>query len=222
VEPLSPPALIMPDDDSTVMSANPDFSWMPPGPPAMFTDLRYNLLISPVFEGQSSTDAIQKNLPLQQAEGLQQPYFTFPIQGPQLEAGQTYAWQVIAENGQQYAAKSEVWTFKMPDAKTLAAYNNLVYLQIDNGRTGIATVSPGLLHLKFVSPFSTKQAKVIFKDDKGTVLETVQRPILQGDNFLAVTLNRRLQSNHVYSITIVGPHGEKSVMVFQVGQKNKE
>jgi hypothetical protein len=216
VEPMSPPVLIMPEDDSTVMTSYPDFSWMPPGPAGMFTDLRYDLMISPVNEGQSSTDAIQKNLPLQQAQGLQQPYFTFSAQGPQLEAGQVYAWQVVARDGQQYSAKSEVWTFRMPDAKTLAVDNSLIYLQMDDRAGGVATTEPGLLHLKLVSPASTYNAQVVFKDPGGNILETVQRQIRQGDNFLQFSLNGRFQSKHSYSATVSGPAGQKNTISFSI------
>jgi hypothetical protein len=216
VEPLSPPVLIMPEDDSTVMTAYPDFTWMPPGPPAMFTDLRSDLLISPVYEGQASTDAIQKNLPVQQAQGLQQPYFTFPIQGPQLEVGKTYAWQVIARNGQQFAAKSDVWTFKMPDAKTLAADNSLVYLQVDDRSGGIAATSAGLLHIKFVSSLATYQGVVVFRDENGGILETLQRQIHPGDNWLQISLSGRFQPKHTYTVTIGGPPGQLASMKFGV------
>jgi len=125
VEPLSPPLLTMPENDSVVARANPDFTWTPPAPLSMFGDVRYDVLISPVLEGQSITDAIQQNLPLQQAEGLRQPFLSYPLQGPQLETGKRYAWQVIARDRAQYACKSEIWTFRTGD-KTLTAASNLV------------------------------------------------------------------------------------------------
>ena len=112
VEPLTPPLLTMPEDDSVVTTPQPNFTWTPPTPLNMFSNLTYVVLISEVDEGQSLTDAIQKNLPLQQAQGLQQPFLSYPLTGPQLEPGKTYAWQVVAMDGTTYADKSEVWSFR--------------------------------------------------------------------------------------------------------------
>ncbi len=216
VEPLSPPVLTMPENDSVVSTANPSFTWVPPAPAAMFADLNYDLLISELFDGQSITDAIQKNLPLQQAQGLQQPFFSFPLQGPQLEQGKKYVWQIVARDGQQYGAKSEVWVFRMPDTKPVATSNNLVYLLMDDKSNGGSVIAPGVLHIKYPSSTSIHQATILIKDEKGALLLTAQQEARQGDNYWDIPLNGHFQSKHNYTVIIQNNDGKTSSLAFTI------
>ncbi|MDR3715177.1 MAG: hypothetical protein P4L51_20375 [Puia sp.] len=216
VEPLSPPLLTMPENDSTVNTATPYFTWTPPAPASMFTNLNYDLLISEVYDGQSVTDAIQKNLPLQQAQGLQQPFFTFPLQGPQLEEGKRYVWQIIARDQQQYGGKSEVWSFRMPDKKITAANANLSYLVMDEKATGVETIAPGDLYIKYVSPTSSYEAVVTLRNEQGAVLQTLRRQIRQGDNYLDIPLGGRFQSQQVYAVFLTDRYGQSHTLSFKI------
>ncbi|MHA4808144.1 hypothetical protein ACX0G9_08550 [Flavitalea flava] len=216
VEPLSPPLLTMPDNDSVVIRSNPDFTWMPPAPISMFSDLNYDLLISPLYDGQSISDAITKNLPLQQAQGLRQPFFTFPIQGPQLEEGKKYVWQVIAKDRQQYGAKSEIWSFRMPDKKTTIPGNNLVYLLMDGKGNGREIIEPEFLHIKFISEIAAHEVSLILKDEKGIVQYKTKLIIRQGDNYLHIPLNRKFQSKNTYTAIIQSPDGRMNSLSFTI------
>jgi hypothetical protein len=216
VEPLSPPLLSMPENDSLVQTANPSFTWTPPTPMAMFGDLNYDLLISELNDGQSITDAIQKNLPFQQAQGLQQPFFSYPLQGPQLEEGKNYVWQIVARDRQQYAAKSEVWIFRMPDKKIIPPLSSLVYLVMDDKSNGGGVIDPGILHLKYISSATAHQASILIKDENGSLLQTAQLPIRQGDNYLDIPLNGRFQSKHNYTAIIQDTDGKTSSLAFTI------
>ena len=216
VEPLSPPLLTMPENDSALATANPFFTWAPPAPAAMFTQLNYDLLISELYDGQSITDAIEKNLPVQQAEGLQQPFFTYPLQGPQLEQGKNYVWQIIARDQQQYAAKSEVWVFRMPGNKINVPGNNLVYLLMDDKYHGVAVIDPGLLHIKYVSAAAAHQVRILLKDGNNRLLMTLNRQIRQGDNFLDISLSGAFQSHHIYTVLIQTPDGASHSLAFSI------
>ncbi|HEY4062669.1 MAG TPA: hypothetical protein VGM30_12245 [Puia sp.] len=216
VEPLSPPLLTMPENDSSLTTPTPSFTWLPPAPLTMFSELTYDLLISEVYDGQSVTDAIQKNLPLQQAQGLTMPFLSFPLQGPQLEKGKTYAWQVIARDRQQYAAKSEVWSFKVPDTVARVNTGNSIYLLMDGHSSGPGISDSDAVHVKFVSSVSAYQATILVKDDKGTVLRTLQLPIRQGDNYLDIPLTGSFQRKHTYGIQVQDGSGRSSSMSFTI------
>lgn len=214
VEPLSPPVLTMPEDDSTVIDVNPVFTWAPPAPTGMFSDLNYDLMITEVFDGQTPTDAIQKNLPLQQATHLQQPFFSFPLQGPQLEKDKVYAWQIFAKDQLRFAARSEIWTFKTGDKKNITAVNNIIYLLIDGNNNSTATVNGDILHIKYVSYSAAHEVPIIFRDTNGTVINTVKRVMKQGDNYLDIPLNRRFKSNTNYILSIADNGSKNSSLAF--------
>ena len=214
VEPLSPPLLTMPENDSVVDRANPNFTWVPPAPLSMFGDLQYDLVLSPVLEGQSITDAIQQNLPMQQAAGLHQPFFTYPLQGPQLEMNKRYAWQIIARDGAQYAVKSEVWSFRTAD-KPLVTGDNLVYLVLDGKTTGRETIAPDLLHLKYTAGVARK-AVLLLKTADGRILVTKTLSLHEGDNYLHIPLSGKFQSKQTYTAALQEPDGSMVGVSFTI------
>jgi hypothetical protein len=216
VEPLSPPLLTSPEDDSVLTSLLPNFTWMPPTPLSMFSDLTYNVILSEVADGQSLTDAIQKNLPLQQAQELQQPFLSYPLTGPQLEDGKTYAWQVVAMNGPQYAAKSEVWSFKTPAKKDSAGNNTSMYILMDGHTSGIGASDSSMLRVKYVSFLTAYQAPVQIKDLSGNLLLTTQVQIKQGDNYLAIPLNGNFERKKNYTAVFQDRTGKLTSVTFTI------
>lgn len=216
VEPLSPPLLTMPENDSLVTVATPNFTWSPPAPAAMFSNLNYSFQLAELYDGQSVNDAMQKNLPLQQSQGIQQPFFTYPLQGPQLVAGKKYVWQIIAKDQQRFAARSEVWMFKMGETKKITVNTNGVYLLMDEHVIGSAYIDAGMLHIKYISKTAAQQAPFIIKDEKGSALTTIQLAIKQGDNFLDIPLNGRFASGQKYTVQVTDTNGISSSITFTI------
>lgn len=216
VEPLSPPLLTMPENDSMVTTLRPQFTWVPPAPLTMFGELGYDLLISPLYDGQSITDAIQQNLPLQQGEGLRQPFFNYPIQGPQLEKGKRYVWQVIARDRQKYAVKSEVWSFRTGDTAAAVAANSTVYLLMDGKDNGLGVIRQGMLDIKYVSSAAAHGATLLIKAEDGSVLSRTTQALRQGDNYLHVTLGSRFQQKNHYTAVLVEPDGSAKSVSFTI------
>lgn len=216
VEPLSPPILTTPENDSAITVATPNFTWVPPAPTAMFSSLNYDFQLSELYEGQSINDAIQKNLPLQQAQNIQQPFFTYPLQGRQLEKGKKYVWQVTAKDQQHFAARSEVWVFKMADIKNVTVNSNNVYLLMDDRIAGSADIDAGMLYIKYVSTTNTRQVPVVIKNAAGSIIATVPVAIKQGDNFLDIPLNGRFASSQTYTVQITDTYGKTSSVTFTI------
>jgi hypothetical protein len=63
VEPLSPPMLITPADGSILETPPSQFSWIPPAPMNLFSQLDYEVVIAEIHEGQKPEEAILQNLP---------------------------------------------------------------------------------------------------------------------------------------------------------------
>ena len=130
IDPLSPPLLNSPSNESEIESHYPHFTWMPPAPYDMFSDLNYEILLTEVLPGQSASEAIQYNTALYDRSNINATYENYPASFEKLDTGKVYAWQVIAKNGMNYSAKTEVWKFKLrkEDQPKLATYDNVYIL----------------------------------------------------------------------------------------------
>ena len=109
--PLSPPLLATPTDKSSIETVYPQFNWMPPSPIQLFNPLQYDILVVAVEEGQKPLEAITYNKPAYSNTNLQTASEKMPTSFEQLQAGKTYAWQVIAKSDNNCTTPSEVWTF---------------------------------------------------------------------------------------------------------------
>lgn len=117
VAPLSPPQLIMPQDSAEVENPYPQFSWLPPTPPMLFTDLNYDLILTEVKPGQAPQEAIQENIPLYNAYRLTTTVHNYASSFKVLDTGRVYAWRIVAKNGESFAAQTDVWTFRLANKK---------------------------------------------------------------------------------------------------------
>jgi len=152
---------------------------------------------------------------LQQAGGVRQPFFSYPLQGPQLEPGKRYVWQVIARDRMQYACKSEIWTFRTGD-KTLTAADNLVYLVLDGKTTGRETIAPDMLHLKYTAMTAAHTAILVLKTADGKTVTTTKVSLRQGDNYLHIPLSSSFQSKHNYAAALQEPDGSTIAAAFTI------
>ncbi|HEX3934411.1 MAG TPA: hypothetical protein VHW43_07005, partial [Puia sp.] len=117
VQPLSPPQLNSPPDTSVVETAYPQFSWLPPTPVNLFSELNYQMILVEVLPDQGSYQAIQENIPVYNISHLQDPVNLYPSSAKPLDTGKLYAWRVLVLNQDQYIDQSEVWTFKLATPK---------------------------------------------------------------------------------------------------------
>lgn len=113
VEAMVPIQLIYPRDSSILLSSITNFSWLPPVPVNIFPDLRFDLIVALQYEGQSSTEAIERNTSIVNAFDLTSPMFNVADLGTRFDTGRHYVWQVVARNGYGYGAKSPIWHFKV-------------------------------------------------------------------------------------------------------------
>ncbi|MBI3883196.1 MAG: hypothetical protein HY305_03020 [Sphingobacteriales bacterium] len=206
IDPLSPPLLNTPADKSIVETPYPQFSWMPPAPFDMFSNLNYDLVVTEVVEGQSATEAIQYNVPLYSKNNIIQTTENYQSSFTALVPGKTYAWQVVAKNSGNYAAKTEVWTFKLGKQHVntvIVNDNNDTYFLLNNDITGTYSIQKGnLLRIKYFSFDKTHTESIVFYDKNGVVITTIHKLITQGDNFLDLELNNHYKSGETYKLSM--------------------
>lgn len=115
IEPLSPPQLVYPFDQSVIETKNPLLTWLPPLPVSLFTNLKYDLDLVEVFPNQSPVDAIQQNLPIFHQQGIAVTTILYPVSTPMLELNKQYAWRIIAKSSEVQVGQSETWMFSIKE-----------------------------------------------------------------------------------------------------------
>jgi hypothetical protein len=219
IDPLSPPMLNSPSDKSEIQSLYPQFTWMPPTPFDMFTSLSYDLLVTEVLEGQSATEAIQYNTPIYTKDNINQPYESYASSFTKLDTGKIYAWQVIAKNGLNYAAKTEVWTFKIKSNNLLKPAVNDTYILLDDKAIGTYLVKSDVLHVKYYSFNAAYQAQLTYSDEQGNMIKQVTQKIIQGDNYFDLSLATGFQQNKVYKLSITDSENKMHTLTFSINKK---
>ncbi len=119
IEPLAPPQLVYPFDETAIADYNPQLSWLPPLPLILFTDLKYDLKLVEINSTQSPEDAVQQNPPLYQGNNLTTTSVLYPLNAPGLQLGKNYAWRVLAKNSNNPVSSSETWQFSIKEFGTL-------------------------------------------------------------------------------------------------------
>lgn len=207
IQPLSPPLLNLPADRDTLTHAYPQFSWMPPSPVDMFNDLQYELLLTEVLQGQSPGEAILYNTPVYTSNYLTRLYEPYPPSMTALDTGKLYAWQIVARNGGNFAAQSEVWTFTVKSGLTVSTpvAPGVSYLVIkqegDDG--GVHIVTDRQLNVKYYSSLAPYDGTIFIRDAKGQVVMQMPRKIVYGNNYIRLQLDRSLQKQKIYQVEIV-------------------
>lgn len=205
VLPLSPPQLVLPEDAAKVQTPYPQFSWIPPAPISLFTDLNYELILTEVREDQTSQTAVQENLPIYSSSRLKNVLISYPASHKSLDTGKVYAWRVIAKNGESVAAQSEVWTFSVvPEKQENLVPAGGMYLELknDNGYGSSGVIPDNVLGIKYYSYDKSHETIVRFVDVKGEVISEETKLIDYGNNFLVFKLNKKFTKDTTYFIEV--------------------
>lgn len=214
IDPLSPPLLNSPADQSEIQTPYPQFTWMPPTPFDMFSSLNYDLIVTEVLPNQTPADAIQNNIPLYIRNNITQPSQNYSTSFNALEPDKVYAWQIVARNGFSYAAKTEVWTFKLGRESVPAAIINDTYILLQDDITGVYHVNKDILRIKYYSFTKEYTAIVDFTDEKGAVVKRISQKIVPGNNYLDFDLKNKFKTGRLYKISIPDVKNKVHVLTF--------
>lgn len=217
IDPLSPPLLNTPADESEIETPYPQFTWMPPTPFDMFNELSYEILVMEILPGQTAPEAVQYNTPLYTRSNLTRPYEYYPSTFEKLDTGKLYAWQVIAKNGLNYTAKTEIWKFRLKkdEKPKIPTYDN-VYILMQDDLLGTYAISKGVLHVKYYSFNNEFTTQVLFKDIKGKVVYQEKQTIVPGDNYFDFKINNKFQLENIYQVSITDLNGKTHVLKFSI------
>jgi len=205
VAPLSPPLLNTPFDKDTLTTSYPNFTWLPPAPLNLFSDLSYDLSLVEVQSGQAATQAIQQNIPIYTANRLTTPTNAYPASNKALDTAKLYAWRIAANNNGQLVAQSDVWTFQVGlrgNISKRVANGNYVLLRDQSLNAGITTINDYKIGLKYYSYDKARQANIRFSDLAGNLIYSATTNIIYGDNYLTIELGKTFQKGRIYIVDI--------------------
>jgi hypothetical protein len=111
VGPLGPPELVYPWDQAGIDETHPQFTWLPPVPTNLFTNLSYDLQLVEMGTNQSAADAVEQNVPIFQQSNISPTALLYPISATNLEFEKNYAWRIVAKNNGTAVGTSETWQF---------------------------------------------------------------------------------------------------------------
>ncbi|SFW82006.1 hypothetical protein [Chitinophaga sancti] len=206
VEPVSPPILNAPANESIVEESLPQFSWLPPAPQAIFSDLNYDFTIVELRNGQSAAEAIQQNIPVYRAAYNKNMFLNYPASAVQLDTAKKYAWTVVANNGNQFAAQAEIWTFKLKGVHAEKInIEEAAYVQLKRGLDAPLVTCSGTLQLSYSNDpgDNTVKYEIINLDESKKVVQSGMLSLNRGPNQLKVVLNNSFTTGHSYLFHIL-------------------
>lgn len=140
IEPLGPPQLVYPFDQTAIEETNPLFRWLPPVPLNLFANLNYDFILVALNPNQSAADAMQQNLPFFQRSGVSDPALFYTSAAPALQYDQSYAWRIVAKSNGEAVGASEIWQFtlKQYQALNMAGVKELPFARFKKEPDGYA------------------------------------------------------------------------------------
>ena len=224
VEPLSPPQLIMPYDQSVVDTKNPQLSWLPPVPAHLFTNLKYDFELVEMLPSQSALDAIQQNIPLFQQSFISTTTLMYPQGAPALELDKLYAWRVIAKTGETRIGQSETWVFTI---KEFEKADSLVMHQLPYGelrREDLPSYAVFTNGLKFDylneygdTTWNLAVYDLLSPDRRKIHLNMDSTPLKPGQNLVSYDLRRAagFVDKHLYLLEVINSRKESWRLRFE-------
>jgi hypothetical protein len=218
ITPLSPPLLSTPVNRSILQTPAPQLTWIPPAPLDMFDNLTYELSIAEILEGQSPAEAVRYNTPVYASAHLKAPYENYPSTFSALKAGKTYAWQVTARNGDNYASATEVWTFTIGKDSVKKEESQDGYISINTNGNGadMHVVTGNELRIKYYSFDKTHETVVRIQNAERNLIQEVKQTLVYGDNYLLFKLGSRYHKGKPYILEITDQSNNKYSTAFSI------
>ncbi|MBS1663439.1 MAG: hypothetical protein JST68_20520 [Bacteroidetes bacterium] len=220
VQPLSPPQLVTPADKDTIQTPYPQFSWIPPAPLNIFSNLNFDLIMVEVLPGQATNEAIQQNIPVYTMSRYKDMVHLYPASGRRLDTGRVYAWRIIAKNEGEFIDESDVWTFRLATPKkdsVVIPYDSYIPLRRSNEQAiGVRTITNGLLAVRYYSYAKDHDTTVSFYGQDGQVIRSVTRKVLYGENFWTFKIDGAFEKKKVYRVEVIDERSYKNTASFTI------
>jgi hypothetical protein len=229
ISPISPPMLISPSDSEALDISRPLFSWIPPAPYNVFSNMTYTFTLVQIEPTQDASDAIQQNVPVQTQQNLSVINLQYPVSLPELDTGQIYAWQVLATNNGVPVSNSEIWTFtiRKPNIDTTMSIPNNYYAKLKRVNDGSYTQMNGVLKYGYYNEINSPTVDINIYDISSSQRVPVQLDssfvnVSYGQNYLLLDLTQSnvLTNNHTYLLELVNPKNEHWYLKFEYVKVN--
>jgi hypothetical protein len=219
-EPLSPPQLIQPANESVIMEPRPLLTWIPPAPVYMFNSLSYDIIVSPLYDKQSPQEALQRNIPVLTTVSSNNSIL-YPPSFTDLIPGKTYVWQVAAKDAGRFAGKSEAWTFTIIPDSVVKIINTAPFIKLSTNNTEATMLHQGVLKMEYFNAYAdtTVRAEVYMlseKNNKHKRVVSFDLKVNNGQNLLeyAISNKMRLDETAVYELRLYNSRNENWFMKF--------
>lgn len=219
VEPVSPPILNLPVDKDTLKTSLPAFSWLPPAPLHLFSDLNYDLVLVALMPGQAPAEAIQQNMPVYRSSALRQPFLNYPAGAPTLDTGINYAWMVTARNGRQYSSQTEIHTFRITGAAPVTEEDLSSFVELSREGTGGKPLQAGTI-LKGAYLNDSGDSVVVYEiislGQHNKVVAHGNLTLQPGPNMISIPLEKvgRLTAGNLYAFRFRNTRNESWELKF--------
>jgi hypothetical protein len=221
-EPLSPPMLIFPSDSSILENAPAQFSWTPPSPIGMFDHLSYEIIITEIKPGQKAAEAIQENLPVYSDGYVIANSIGYPASANKIENDKWYAWQVVAKDDKNFAAKTETWVFTVAQSRIAKIIKGTPFVKLKSDAPDMAIAPNGYLKIAYENRSNDSLVKVEISDMSGDKKAGRQPsfsvPVKQGENLIEYNLKKimAISEDKTFQATLTNSSGEKWSVLFRI------
>jgi hypothetical protein len=227
VQPLSPPVLNTPADKEILETNYPQFTWLPPAPVNLFSDLTYDVVITRVEAGQVPQSAIQQNIPAYNEGRSRTNFLNYPASFKSLDTGITYAWCVIARNNSQFVAQSDVWTFSISGKQLInARKEGASYIRLTREANAADAICEEEILIAYQNEAKDTTVHFVISplgDNKEATQITGTLTLVPGQNFirLPVAIVRQLTHQQRYRFELSNTRQEHWYSKFQYYKANR-
>lgn len=222
IQPVSPPLLVLPAEGDTLYTSTPQFTWIPPAPLNMFSSLNYDFVLVEVLPDQTTTQAIQNNIPVYTTGGLSDVFLAYPVSYQPLDTGKLYGWQVTAKENSFFAGQSEIGTFRIVNNLFVAPviFKNAPYYKIKNeidGATVTVTDSLKIVYDNDAADSALNYSIIATADNNlGTGIKSGLLPVVSGPNYLTIALpaSEGFFQGALYIFQVISARGERRGLRF--------
>lgn len=212
IEPLSPPLLIIPENEQKLTEQYPFFTWTIPMTSTLLSGLRYDWKLVEVLPFQSPGDALQQNTPIWMQRSLTNNSYQYPYGQTPLDSSKLYAWQVTALSNITPVATSEVWTFRIGAPLLTSEFRKRgAYAKLNSTTNGSALLIAGEIQFIYNNQTNQNQISAMIYDYKNSRKYPLFRnpivlPVSHGENYVRIpsTMTKSLKNGHPYLLEVIG------------------
>jgi hypothetical protein len=216
-EPLMPPLLVYPYDQSVIKISNMVFSWTPPSPSGIMPGLHYDFQVFQVENGQSLVEAADRNRALYSSD-VNANYLNLNPAMLTLRPTVAYAWRILGKDQNGNKVKSDVWSFSVMPDSVMGIVDAQAYIDITAAKQEVFDMHQGLLKLRYQNDRGDTLLHASIEAMSGGREAPKDFTIpLTGENIMIIkNVNGlgRFRESEVYKLTIVNGVGEAMVLRF--------